>query len=146
MMDKMKMLKKKKEDSEMSPTHKAAKMSVLSELRDQAMEAMGNGLKAKQKVAVSASSPEGLEKGLDKAKEIVSEAKEMDHCSMCEANDGSCPDHPAKESEEAEAYAGEETPEEEMAEYAEMSPEELERTIEHLQKLKEEKEQAKLKV
>lgn len=58
-----------------------AKMSMLKDLRKMANSMMGDDLKGKmdsmKKVTVAAKDKEGLEKGLDKAKDIVSEEPEM---------------------------------------------------------------------
>lgn len=63
---------KKEKEGKMREPEKNAKMSVLSHLRDMAQESMGSKLKGLKKVSVASDSPEGLEKGLDKAKEIIS--------------------------------------------------------------------------
>lgn len=69
MMKKLMMLKKDKK--KMSPSEKEAKMSVLKDLKSVAEEAMGDDLKGMKKVTVAADSEEGLEEGMDKAKELL---------------------------------------------------------------------------
>ena len=106
----------KKKGKKMSDAEMMAKKNVLSSLRDQAAEAMGDKLK---KVTVAAPSEEGLKKGLDKAKEIV-EGKEM----LAEASP-----------EDAELDGGDEGEEEhEMKE--EMSLDEINAKLEELMKMK----------
>lgn len=63
-----KMLQKKRD---MSPVEKHAKMSVLKDLKSAASEAAGDRLGHLKKVSVMSNSPEGLEEGLDKAKEMA---------------------------------------------------------------------------
>lgn len=73
-MDKFNKLMKKKKGSEMSDMEKNAKMGVLGELRDMASGAMGDKLHNLKKVSVMSDSKEGLEKGLEKAQDIVDQA------------------------------------------------------------------------
>lgn len=69
--------KKKQEDDGMEGN---AKMKVLNELRSSMSDMMGNKMKSGmdgiQKVSVMAPNKEGLEKGLNKAEEIVATAPE----------------------------------------------------------------------
>jgi hypothetical protein len=70
-MDFLNDLLKSKQSKEMDPTYKDAKMDVLKQIRDLAAGEMGNDVKGLKKVTVAAPDQEGLEKGLDKAKDIV---------------------------------------------------------------------------
>lgn len=70
----MRMMKMKKK-SNMSDSEQEAKTSVLENLRDSMSDQMGKKLGGMKKVTVAAPDEEGLEAGLDKAKELV-EAKE----------------------------------------------------------------------
>jgi hypothetical protein len=95
----------------MSDMEKSAKMSVLKDLKQQANEALGGKLKGMKKVSVLAKDEEGLEKGLDKAKEIVGGMEEM-----------------SEESEDQEEMGEEESDESEDKpgmDYSNMSEEEL---------------------
>ena len=76
MFDKMiKELKAKKGMKELSPMEKEVKMDLTKEMGGVAKDALRNQVKGLKKVTVASDSPEGLEEGLDKAKEIV-ESKE----------------------------------------------------------------------
>lgn len=69
----MKMLEKKGK-RKLGDSEKAAKMSVLKDLKDAMTEEMGGGLKdalAAKKVSVMAGSKEDLKKGLDVAKKAI---------------------------------------------------------------------------
>jgi len=59
---------KMKKQGGMDPLQKKAKMNIMQALRDDAGEMMKDNLK---KVVVSSSSKEGLEKGLEKAKQLM---------------------------------------------------------------------------
>jgi hypothetical protein len=95
MNDKMlRMLGKKKE--KMGDAEKEAKMSVIKEMRNMASGIMGDNLKNLKKVTIASDSKEGLEEGLDKAKEVIekqpmqeesdesSEEEQMEDCNMSE--------------------------------------------------------------
>jgi hypothetical protein len=78
-MDLKELLKKKMGKDKVKPMdekEKMAKSSVLDELLAAADEAMGGGLKDLKKVTVVAPSKEGLEDGLEKAKELTAEQPE----------------------------------------------------------------------
>lgn len=62
---------KKAKKPGMSDNVKSAKMNVLEDLRKHAMSMMGDKVKGNKKVIVSSDSKEGLEKGLEKAKQFV---------------------------------------------------------------------------
>lgn len=70
-MDNLKKLREKKKDSKMHPLEMKAKMDVVKHLQDMAHDAMGSKLKGIHKVTVASDSPEGLEHGLDKAKDVL---------------------------------------------------------------------------
>lgn len=69
----MKMLGKKRDLPEVE---KHAKMDVVRDLRNSAAAEMGHKLGSLHKATVMSDSPEGLEKGLDKAKQVVSADEE----------------------------------------------------------------------
>lgn len=71
-----KLMDKKKGDKEIDPMHKAAKMSMLKSLRDDMVDMMKGDLENPshmKKVEVASSDKEGLEAGLDKAKEMLAD-------------------------------------------------------------------------
>ncbi len=70
--------KKAKEGKEMSGNEKEAKMSVVQALRDFAAGEMSKKMDGLKKVSVASDSKEGLEKGLDKAKEMIGSKPERD--------------------------------------------------------------------
>jgi hypothetical protein len=117
----------------LSSSHeKDAKMKVLSHLRDMAQESMGHKLGGLKKVSVMSDSSEGLEKGLSKAQELTKEHLENEDAQMApEMMDTS----PHRESEDR--Y---ENLEEELGgideESEEMSSEDIDAKIAHLQSLK----------
>jgi|LakMenEpi03Aug12_release.lakeMendotaPanAssembly.Ray.scaffolds.fasta_scaffold392129_2 hypothetical protein len=90
----MKMLEKKKA-KKLSPVEQKAKMGVLKELKDDMSSEMGGSLKdmMAKKVSVMAGNKEDLEKGLDKAKELVHD--------MPNGEEGQLEDMEAEESGEA---------------------------------------------
>ncbi len=114
----MKMMEKKKA-KKLSPVEQKAKMGVLKELKDDMSSEMGGNLKdmMAKKVSVMASNKEDLEKGLDKAKELVGE--------MPNGEEGQLEDMEAEESGEAG-----------MAEAAEDVESEIKKLEEKLAKLK----------
>lgn len=104
----LKALMKKKGKEEIDPKLKDAKMKVLKEIHSMASDDMGEDIKGLKKVTVASPDQEGLEKGLEKAKEMVAGPGEVSE--------------------------GEEKPSEEIDEMGEMSPEEIQQMIEMLQK------------
>lgn len=70
MHDKLAKILGKKRD--LHPSEKHAKMSVVKHLRDMASQEMGSKLDGLKKVSVLSDSQSGLEHGLDKAKQVVS--------------------------------------------------------------------------
>ena len=103
----MKMLEKKGK-RKIGEHEKAAKMSVLKDLKDAMASEMGGGLKdalAAKKVSVMAANKEDLKKGLDVAKKAVS--------SMPDGEESS------EEAEESPMHEAAESAEEERAEHEE---------------------------
>ncbi len=126
MIDKLMKLKEMKKGSgEMRPVEKNAKMSVLKDLIGEAGNEMSSGLHGLKKVSVMAPNQRGLEKGLDKAKQLVEGSSEEESSDMS----------PEMADEMGESHEGMECSPEEM----EMSPEELDQKIQALMKLKEDK-------
>jgi hypothetical protein len=103
--------KAKEGQSKMDPKESKAKMEMLDHLSGLMKDHMSNGLK---KVTVASDSKEGLEKGLEKAKEVVDKA-------------------PMESEEASEDESCDESPMEESSEEDNMSPEELDQLIAHLQ-------------
>lgn len=157
MKDKMK--DKKKEG--LSDLAKHAKMSVLKDIHDFAADDMSSRLKGMKKISVASDSSEGLDRGLDKAKEILAHA--VTGRSPVEAHDENLEDAEAiddvmepKEMPENEPNmkdgqdeVEEESPEHESMEnseheemeheHPEMSEEEIDKQIAHLHMLKNKK-------
>lgn len=71
LMDKM-----KKKGKELDPLEKEAKMSVVKAMREAASEEMTDKLGKLKKVTVASDSKEGLQAGLDKAKEMMEKMPE----------------------------------------------------------------------
>lgn len=69
----MKMMAKKRD---LSPSEKKAKMDVVNGMKSAASELMGNKMDGLKKVSVMSNSKPGLEMGLNKAKQIVSDGQE----------------------------------------------------------------------
>lgn len=78
----MKMMAKKRD---LSPSEKKAKMDAVHEMRGAASEMMGDKMDGLKKVSVMSNSKQGLAKGLDKAKGIVSQDQEDQMQSNAEA-------------------------------------------------------------
>lgn len=73
-----KLLKKKMDEGHsLNPINKDAKMGVLKDLHKMASDSMADKLHGLKKVTVAAPDEKGLEHGLDKAKEIVSDMPGM---------------------------------------------------------------------
>jgi hypothetical protein len=138
-------LKKMKHKESSMPDHeKMAKMTVLHHMKkvaeDMMKDHMGHGMK---KVSVMSDSPEGLQHGLEKAKEMMhGQSPEGDPMSDEEPGEMVHGDvnEPGDSSHEAKPFAGEESPEEEAAEEdqeeAGMSHEDIDAKIKHLMDLK----------
>jgi len=76
-MKEMKEFLKKKKD--IDPLKKESKLGVLKELKNTMSSMMGDDIKGKMmKATVAAETPEDLKKGLEKAKDIVSEVPDME--------------------------------------------------------------------
>lgn len=73
----MEMLKKKKKSKEMSKDM-SHKMEILEQLKAMASEMMGEDLGGLKKVTVAAKDQEGLEEGLEKAKELLGKKEESE--------------------------------------------------------------------
>ena len=73
-----------------------AKMEVLKDLKSMAMKAMGDKLDGAKKVEIAADSKEGLEAGLDKAKELLNPEEEEKE----ESAEDELAESPEKEAEE----------------------------------------------
>lgn len=123
------MAKKKQEGKKLSPMEKKGKEDTLQSLIDDMMDMDSDKVKGLKKVTVASDSPKGLEKGLDKAKELIGEAptggledEEMPEASEEESMEEEMPE---EESSEMASEEGEESEEEE-------SPEEIEAEIEKL--------------
>jgi hypothetical protein len=104
-----------------------AKMKMLQDLKKMATGMMGEDLKGKmdgmKKVSVMANDKDGLEKGLDKAKEMMHGMPEMDKMAHEEASDTGSEDMETDHLENEDEEMGEE----------ECSPEELQMKIKELQ-------------
>lgn len=103
MKDLMKLLEKKGMDLE-SDDKKMAKMEVIKELLADMGGMIGDDMDSMQKVTVAADDAEGMEEGLDKAKEIVEMMPEegMEEVPMEMENE--LGDYDLKEEDEDELY------------------------------------------
>lgn len=72
------LMKKKQEGKGLSDIQKEAKMNVVKDLRNYAADEMGKKLSGIKKVTVAAGSAEGLEEGLEKAKELAGLSEESE--------------------------------------------------------------------
>ena len=112
-----------------------AKSSVLEDLMGDMFDHEGDKVKGLKKVTVASNSPKGLEKGLDKAKEMLGHKGMMEH--------GEEENEDMPEGEESAEHEAEESPELEASEHEgdeeEMSPEEIEAKIAELKDLLKEK-------
>jgi hypothetical protein len=132
-MDKLMKLiaKKKQEGKEMDPMEKEAKMSNLKALRDEMSGMMKEDLMhPAHKVEVAASDEQGLEKGLDKAKQVLADhmanGDELGQDEADEHNVDDKADHGVDEAMEESAEEGDmQHPEHEGEMHgAQLSPEE----------------------
>lgn len=157
------LMAKKKDQGKMSPEHKAAKLSVLKDLRDQAMDSMSSGLgKGKKDDHSAMKELAGASEGAQKAcaecgkmgcfkhksdvDEVAKEGYSETEAKDAEAYEGDSAEHEAGETsaeevaEHTEAFAGRETPAEEEAEemtnYENMTPEQIDAKIAMLKGLK----------
>lgn len=118
-LDRILRLKKGKEEG-MDDLEKTAKMDILEQLRKAASEEMGDKLKNYRKVTVASDDAEGLEAGLEKAKEMLSHSGEEE-----QDEDGEDEMHESEEDELLKHLHGEDSDEEE-------SEEDLDRQIQEL--------------
>lgn len=108
-----KMIEKKKgEGKQMSPVTRDAKMGVLKDLHKMASDSMAGKINGLKKVTVAAPDQEGLEHGLDKAKQIVgdmpgmvddAESGDDRHGSLFAGGSG---EHPSVEADEGDMMDG----------------------------------------
>lgn len=146
-----KMLDKKKMGGHgLSDIERDAKMSVVDAMKEMANDEMSGRLNGLKKVSVASNSPEGLEKGLDKAKELVRKGPEaslhdsdmedleedahedLDH----DNEEGESPEHQEKVLGHLPEEDHEMAPGEEESEYGHMSEDELDAKLQELMKLK----------
>jgi Ran GTPase-activating protein (RanGAP) involved in mRNA processing and transport len=121
------LMKKKAEKGDvLSKSHAKAKSGILQDLMDDMMGMEGDKVKGLKKVTVASNSPKGLEKGLEKAKEIVGDAPMAEDEEMPEG----------EEMAEGEEHEAEESPEMEVAE-EEGEEKEVEDLKAEIEKLKE---------
>jgi Ran GTPase-activating protein (RanGAP) involved in mRNA processing and transport len=121
------LMKKKAEKGDvLSKSHAKAKSGILQDLMDDMMGMEGDKVKGLKKVTVASNSPKGLEKGLEKAKEIVGDAPMAEDEEMPEG----------EEMAEGEEHEAEESPEMEVAE-EEGEKKEVEDLKAEIEKLKE---------
>lgn len=113
MEEKLKKMMEKKKARKLSPVEQKAKMGVLKDLKDDMSAEMGGSLKdmMAKKVSVMAGSKKDLERGLDKAKELVGHMEDGDE-------EGHLKDMSAEESGEYPAEEAAELTEEEMSKLA----------------------------
>lgn len=115
------MEKKKAEGKTLSPIAKDAKMGVLKDLHKMASDSMANKLNNFKKVTVAAPDQEGLEHGLDKAKQIVGDMPGM--VDDAESGDdrhealfgGGSGEHPSMDADEGDHMDGDQEGEEDEA-------------------------------
>lgn len=122
------LMKKHGEGKVLGKAAAKAKSSVLEDLMSDMFDQDGDKVKGLKKVTVASNSPKGLEKGLDKAKEML--------------GDEGIADEDMPEGEESAEHEAEESPELEASEHEgedEMSPEEIEAKIAELKDLLKEK-------
>jgi hypothetical protein len=119
MKHKLHQLMKKKADKGdvLSDNHAKAKSGILEDLIGEMMDMEGDKVKNLKKVTVASDSPAGLEKGLDKAKELVGNkdlapemmSEEMPEMASEEESEEESEESPEMEaSEESEEEEGEE--------------------------------------
>jgi Ran GTPase-activating protein (RanGAP) involved in mRNA processing and transport len=120
------MKKKADKGDVLSKSHAKAKSGILQDLMDDMMGMEGDKVKGLKKVTVASNSPKGLEKGLEKAKEIVGDAPMAEDEEMPEG----------EEMAEGEEHEAEESPEMEVAEH-EGEEKEVEDLKAEIEKLKE---------
>lgn len=119
-----------------SPLEKQAKMDVLGELSKQAGSMMGDKIRGLKKVTVASNDKEGLEEGLEKAKELIGKHDPDSKIEQAEEELHEDLDHDNEEGE------SEEHKEKVLGEESEgMSLEEIQKKIEELSMLAKKMEQ-----
>lgn len=73
-----KLLASKKKDAKMSPIEKESHLSALKDLKSDMNGMLKGNLDSMKKVTVAAPSEEGLEEGLDKAKDMIEATESVD--------------------------------------------------------------------
>jgi hypothetical protein len=126
----MKFLGKNKKMDQMSDTEQKAKTSVLEDLRQQAAQAMGQKMQGLKKVTVAAPDSQGLKQGLKKAEDLTKQLPE-------EQGEEVDPEDANDPEDMADGGADEAT--ELDSELEDLSPEEIDATIQKLQALKAQK-------
>lgn len=120
----------------LSPIEQKASKTVLNDLRGEAQKLMKGKMDGLKKVTVASNSKEGLNKGLEKAKEILSGNKpeSEESCPVCGKEPCEC------EAEESPEHESSESPELEASEVepseGDLSEEEIDAKIQELLKLK----------
>jgi len=122
------MAKKKSEGKKLSGAEKKGKEDTLQSLIDDMMDMDSGKVKGLKKVTVASNSPKGLEKGLDKAKEIVGEAPMSEEM----MSDEEMPEGEEMMEEEMPEGESEESPEMEAEDESLDTEEEIEAEIEKL--------------
>jgi|688.fasta_scaffold00313_41 hypothetical protein len=108
------LMKKKADKGEvLSENHAKAKSGILEDLIGEMMDMEGDKVKNLKKVTVASDSPEGLEKGLDKAKEIVGNKDLAPEMMSEEMPEMASEEEESEEEEAPEMEASEEESEEE---------------------------------
>lgn len=141
----------------LSPLEQKAKIGVVKDLRDLAAKHMSDKLGDLKKVTVASDSSEGLQDGLNKAKEIVSSPEMAHMASAAEKGYGDHEDmlagdenqhvHDMPETADAHASMRDEEDQEaqlspdqeEHSEHDDMDEDELDQKLQHLMALKERK-------
>lgn len=128
------LLEKKKSAEPLDDTYKGAKMSMLQALHDEMRKMMAAGMQGGKQVSVAAPDKEGLAKGLEMAKDAVGGGGAEDADDGSDMGDmGKEPSLSSSDSEDGEDEEGSESPAEDL------SPEEIDDMIAHLQALKKSK-------
>lgn len=139
------MLKKKKAGGhELSETDKSAKMNVLDDLKSHAQDMMGDQMKGLKKVTVASPTKEGVEHGLDKAKEILHNVpfEDKDEIQGDDADTESDYEEPDTESDSDESEVDQHTPDaepEDKGAHDHLDEHQLDAKIQELMALKEKK-------
>lgn len=123
--------KKLKEGKVLSEDDIASKKEVLKDLKDSMGSQMSDKLKGIKKVTVAADSPEGLEKGLEMAEEVVEGSEDMGESIGDDENES------VDREEEAPLGLSEDSMEDEMSEEVEMTEEEIDAKLAELMAKKE---------